>query len=51
MKEEKKLHLDEIKVKSFTTTLTMLDSEKQKAVKGGSKEGGEVGTTSLPIFC
>jgi hypothetical protein len=46
MKEEKKLFLDAIEVKSFTTTL---DKDEQKAVKGGSR--AEVGTTSMPIFC
>jgi hypothetical protein len=44
MNKEKKLFLDVIKVKSFTTTL---DKNEQKAVKGGSR----VGTTSMPIFC
>ncbi len=44
MKEEKKLFLETIEVKSFTTTL---DKNEQKTVKGGSR----VGTTSMPIFC
>ena len=44
MKEEKKLYLDAIEVKSFTTAL---DKNEQNAVKGGSR----VGTTSMPIFC
>ena len=44
MKEKKKLFLDAIEVKSFTTTL---DKNEQKVVKGGSR----VGTTSMPIFC
>jgi hypothetical protein len=44
MNEEKKLFLDAIEVKSFTTTL---DKNEQKVVKGGSR----VGPTSMPICC
>lgn len=46
MKNEKKLSLEEIKVESFITTLTI---DEKEAVKGGLDEA--LGTTAVRIFC
>lgn len=49
MKNVKKLNLEEIKVESFVTTLTALDSAEQEAIKGGMHDA--LGTTAVRVFC
>lgn len=50
MEKEKKFRLNQLKIQSFTTDLSVLDQSDQELVKGGS--GTEpVMTTQVPIFC
>jgi hypothetical protein len=46
MRQEKKLSLEELKVQSFSTTLTM---DEQKAIKAGND--GDLEVTYIKVFC
>jgi hypothetical protein len=49
-KEEKRLRLGKLTIQDLDTGHTVLDTDEQKRIKGGS-DNAQQGTTQVPIFC